>query len=218
MKLLGRFAHVKGKAGGRPRLPVLPAMLLIAACAGPTLRAQTLTGIGPSVQEMPSLRVSAEAEAWNGRPRSLPDSVLPFLITLRNTGSTPLATTRADFFLLDDANRQYAPLAPSEVVTLVGGRGSGMGVSPSVGISGSTGDSTSVEVGLGIVLSGTGTDIRDVIAQALGEGPILPGAEVKGFVYFPYPAAGNTNLRLVLAPQALPGKPRLDFVFRWTGP
>jgi hypothetical protein len=196
---------------------MLPLLALIAACAGPTLRPQTRTGTGAIVQEMPSLHVSVEAEAWNGRPRSLPEYVLPFLVILQNTGTAPVAVTRADFFLLDDANRQYLPLAPSEVVTLLGGRASGVGVSPSVGVSGSTAGSTSVGVGLGILLGGYGADTRDVIPQGLPEGPLLPGAEVKGFLYFPHPAPGYKSLRFVLAPQALPGKPRLDFEFRRTG-
>lgn len=163
---------------------------------------------------MPPLRISVEAEAWNGRPRSLPEYVLPFLIILRNSGTAQLIITRADFLLLDDANRQYLPLAPSEVVTLLGGRASGVGVSPSVGVSGSTAGGTSVGVGLGILLGGYGTDTRDVIPRALPEGPILPDAEVKGFVYFPRPVSGYKSLRLVAAPQGLPGKPRLDFEFR----
>lgn len=195
---------------------MLLALSLLAACAGPTLRPETPTGTGPIVQEMPPLRISVEAEAWKGRPRALPDHVLPFLITLKNTGTTPVTITRADFLLLDEANRQYLPLAPSEVVTLVGGRSSGVGVSPSVGVSGSTAGSTSVGVGLGILLGGYGSDTRDIIPQALPEGPLLPGAEEKGFVYFPRPAPGHKSLRVVVAPQGLPAHPRLDFEFRRT--
>ena len=214
MKLLGRFSRVKGKAGGWGWLPMLPALPLLAACAGPMLRPETPTGTGAIVQEMPSLQISVEAEAWHGRPRSLPDHVLPFLIALRNTGTTPVNIARGDFLLLDDANRQSLPLAPSEVVTLLGGRASGVGVSPSVGVSGSTAGSTSVGVGLGIFLGGSGADTRDIIAQALAEGPLLPGAAVKGFVYFPRPVPGYRSLRVVAAPQGLPAHPRLDFEFR----
>ena len=207
MNLLGRLFRVKGKAGGRRALFALPLLFLMAACAGPTLRPETRTGTGAIVQEMPSIRVSVEAEAWNGRPRNLPDYVLPFLIMLTNTGTAPVAVTRADFVLLDDANRQYLPLAPSEVVALLGGRSSGVGVSPSVGVSGPTGGSTSAGVGLGILLGGYGADTRDVIPQALPEGPILPGAEVKGFLYFLRPAPGYKSLRVVVAPRGFPRSP-----------
>ena len=213
MKLLGRLRGVKGKAGGWRWLAGLPTLAFIAACAGPTLRPQTPTGTGVIVQEMSSLRVSVEAEAWNGRPRSLPDYVLPFLIIIKNIGRAQLIITRADFLLLDNANRQYLPLASSEVVMLLGGRSSGVGVSSSVGVFGSTAGGTSVEGGLVILLGGYGTDTLDVIPQALPEGAIPPGAEVKGFVYFSRPVPGYKTLRLVVAPQGLPDHPRLDFEF-----
>lgn len=212
--LPGRLPGVKGKAGGRPRWSLLLWLVLLAACAGPRLRPASPGGTGAIAQEMPPLRISVEAEAWYGRPRSLPDHVLPFRITLGNTGRAPVTITRADFLLLDDANRQYPALAPSEVITLLGGRGPAVGVSPSVGVSGSTAGGTAVGVGLGIVLGSSGTDTRDIIGQALAEGPLLPGAEAKGFVYFPRPAPGYKSLRVVVAPQAIPAHPRLDFEFR----
>jgi hypothetical protein len=196
---------------------MLPGLFLLAACAAPALHPATPGGTGALVQELPPLRISVEAEAWQGRPRSLPDSVLPFLIILRNTGTAPVTITRADFLVLDDANRQYLALAPSEVITLLGGRAAGVGVSPSVGVSGSTAGSTSVGVGLGIVLGGSGIETRDIIGQALAEGPLLPGAEAKGFVYFPRPAPGYKSLRVVVAPQTMPAHPRLDFEFRLGG-
>lgn len=212
-KLLGGLRGVKGKAGGRRYLPRLSTLALVVACAGPTLRPQTPTGTGAIVQEMPPLRLSVQADAWDGRPRSLPNYVLPFLIVLKNTGTGSVNITLADFLLLDDAIRQYLPIAPSEVVALLGGRGSGVGVSPSVGVSGSSAGGTSVGLGLGILLGGTDTDTRDVIPQALPEGAILPGAEVRGFVYFPRPVSRYKTLRLVVAPRELADHPRLDFEF-----
>jgi len=220
--LLAPLRRVKGKWRGRCvlsallSLGLLGALAAVSGCAGPTLRPATSVGTGAIVQEAPGLRISVEAEAWHGRPRSLPERVLPFLVQLKNAGSAPLTIQRTDFLLLDDANRQYGPLAPSEVVTLLGGRASGVGVSPSVGISGSTAGSTVFGVGLGISLGGSGDDTRDVISQALPEGSLLAGAEIKGFVYFPRPAAGYKSLRLVVAPREIPGQPRLDFEFRRT--
>lgn len=222
MNLLGPLRRVKGKGPVAGALSVLlglgllGGLALFGGCAGPTLRPATSVGTGAVVQEAPGLWISVEAEAWHGRPRSLPEHVLPFLVQLKNTGSAQVTIQRADFLLLDDANRQYLPLAPSEVVTLLGGRASGVGVSPSVGVSGSTAGSTVFGVGLGISLGGSGADTRDVIPQALPEGSLLAGAEIKGFVYFPRPAAGYKSLRLVVAPRDLPGQPRLDFEFRRT--
>jgi hypothetical protein len=73
-------------------------------------------------------------------------------------------------------------------------------------------------VGLGITLGGSGADTRDIIPQALAEGPILPAAEVKGFLYFQQPAPGFKNLRLVVVPRDLAGQPRLEFEFRPIAP
>jgi hypothetical protein len=211
--------RVKGKGW-----PVLPALSLLAltlggftACGGPVSTLATPSGTGAILQETPGLRVSVEVNAWQGQPSSLASYVLPFLVTLKNIGNAPVATARTDFSLLDEANRQYLPLAPTEVVTIMAGSGSGTTVYPSVGIGGSTGSwgsSTGFGVGLGAVFGGYGTDTRDIIPQALAEGPIQPGAEVMGFLYFPLPAPGYKSLRLVFAPRDPPGQPRLDFEFR----
>lgn len=214
--VLGLLWRVKGK--GRA-LPLLSALLIlgVAACTGPTLRPATSTGTGAIVQEVAGLQISMEAEAWRGRPKTLPKHVLPFLVLLKNTGGTPVTISRTDFLLLDDANRQYLPLAPTEVVTILGGGSSGVSVSPSVGVSGSTAGSTEFGVGLGIFLGDSRPDTRDIIPQALAEGPVQPGAEIKGFLYFPRPASAFKSLRLVVSPRDIPGQPRLDFEFRPTG-
>ena len=192
----------------------------LSACGGPTLYPATPAGSGAIVQEAPGLRTSVQAGAWQGRPGSLTGYVLPFLVSLRNTGTAQVSIARTDFSLLDDANRQYLPLAPIEVVAIMGGSGSGTVVYPSVGVGGSTGSwgsSTAFGLGLGAVFGGYGTDTRDIIPQALAEGPIQPGAEVMGFLYFPLPAPGYKSLRLVFAPRDPPGQPRLDFEFRPAG-
>lgn len=192
--------------------------MALGACAGPALRPLTPVGTGPVIQEAAGLWVSVEAEAWRGRPRTLPDFVLPFLVLLRNTGTARVSVTREDFLLLDDANRQYFTLAPAEVVTLLGGRVSGVGISPSLEVSGSTAGWTVFGVGLGIFFGGSGSETRDIIPLALAEGSFLPGAELTGFLYFPRPTRGYKSLHLVGILPDLPGEPRLDFEFRRVNP
>jgi hypothetical protein len=190
---------------------------VLAACAArPALEPAAPGVAGAVVQDAGALQVSVTAGAWQGRPRGLPEHVLPFLVVVRNTGSAPLAIARGDFVLLDQSSRQYLPLPPAEVVALLGGSSSGVAVSPSIGIGGSTGGGGTIfGGGLGIALGGGhGGDARDVISRALPEGPVQPAAEVAGFLYFPRPAAGYQTLRLVFAPQAAPGSPRVDFPFR----
>jgi hypothetical protein len=193
------------------------ACLMLAACGGgETLQPAPPAGPGPIVQEVPGLRVAVAAGAWP----ALTERVLPFLVTLRNTGERPVLVSRGDFLVLDNANRQYLPLPPAEVAALMGGGGgSGVAVSPSIGIGGSTGGGGSVfGGGLGIALGGGGggslSEGREIIPRALPEGPVQPGAEIVGFLYFPIPAPGYETLRFVAAPQDVPGKPRADFEFR----
>ena len=190
------------------------AIAAIGACVKPTLIPSTPPGTGLFAKEMAGLRISAEAEAWHSRPRELAKHVLPFLLILSNTGPNAVSITRTDFLLLDDSGRQYLPLPPSEVGTMLGGRAEGARISPAVGVSGSSAGGTVFGVGLGIILGGSGTDTRDILAQALAEGPILPEAEVRGFLYFQRPAPGFKNLRLLVIPRDLAGQPRLEFEFR----
>jgi hypothetical protein len=191
--------------------------LMLAACGagGPNLVPAAPAGPGPIVQELSGLRISVAAGAWQGRPRSLPDRVLPLLVSVHNTGERPVSVSRGDFFLLDDANRQYLPLPPTEVVALLGSAPSGS-FYPSIGIGGSTGGGDTVfGGGLGMALGGgSGGDVRDVIQQALPEGRVQPGVALTGFIYFPVPAPGYETLRFVAAPQEAPGTPRAEFPFR----
>lgn len=220
--LLGPPHGVKGKGRHLLRAFGLLAVMLAgcSASGGPILYPATPAGGGAIVQEAPGLRVVVQAGAWQGRPGSLTGYVLPFLVSLRNTGTAPVIIARTDFSLLDDVNRQYLPLAPVEVVTIMGSSGSGTVLYPSVGVggtSGSWGSSTGYGVGLGAVFGGYGTDTRDIIPQAIAEGPIQPGAEVRGFLYFPLPAPEYKSLRVVFVSWGLPGQPRLDFEFRPAG-
>lgn len=216
--VLGPPHGVKGK--GRHRLFAVGLLALtlagLSGCGGPTLVPAAPTGSGAIVQEVPGFRLVVQAGAWQGRPGSLTGYVVPFLVSLRNTGTAPLTIARTDFSLLDDVNRQYLPLAPIDVVAIMGGSGSSTTVYPSVGVGGSGGSwgsSTAFGLGLGAVFGGYGTDTRDIIPQAMAEGLIQPGAEVMGFLYFPLPAPGYKSLRVVFAPRSLPGQLRMDFEF-----
>jgi hypothetical protein len=217
VNLLGLPWRVKEK--GRAGLIFCLLLLAGSACAGLTKRPETVAGVGAISQELGRLRVSVEAQAWQGRPRKLTNYVLPFLVRIINNSENPVTIARSDFLLMDGTNRQYLPLPPAEVVTLLGGRApSGVAVSPSVGVSGSTAGGTIFGAGLGIALGGYGSDNRDVIPDALADGPIQPGAEARGFLYFPPSASSFKSLRLVVMLRHIPGQPRLDFEFRRTGP
>jgi len=189
----------------------------LAACAQPALVPDVPGAAGPILQEVPGLQVAVEVGAWNARPSSLPDTVLPLLVTLSNTGGRPVAVARQDFALLDQANRQYSSIHPADVAAMFGGGGgSGVAVSPSVGFGGSSGgwgNRSFAGGGLGLTFGSWGSDTRDIIPMALADGPIQPGAEVRGFLYFPRPAPDTQEVRLVAVLRDLPGTPQVEFRF-----
>jgi hypothetical protein len=211
VKLLGGPRRVKGKALGAGLL-LLAAGL--AACAEKGFVPESPHAAGPILQEVPGLIVAIESDAWNGRPSGLADTVLPLLVTLRNTGARTVAVARQDFALLDQANRQYLPIPPGDVVAMYGGGGgSGTAVYPSIGFGGSSRGGSFVGGGLGLSFGSWGSDIRDIVPLALADGPIQAGAEVRGFLYFPRPAPDNQAVRLVAMFRDLPGTPQLEFRF-----
>jgi hypothetical protein len=213
--VLGGLRRVKGKA---LRLGLLLLGVGLSACAQPAFVPDVPGVAGPLLQEAPGLLVAVEAGAWNARPGSLPDTVLPLLVTLRNTGDRPVTVARQDFALLDQANRQYLPIPAVDVAVMYGGGGgSGVAVSPSVGFGGSSGgwgNRSFVGGGLGLTFGSWGSDTRDIIPMALADGPIQPGAEVRGFLYFPRPAPDTQEVRLVAVLRDLPGTPQVEFRFR----
>ncbi len=212
--VLGGLARVKEKAG-RLRLLALAASLGLTACAQPALVPDVPGAAGPIIQEVPGLQVAVEIGAWNARPSSLPDTVLPLLVTLSNTGNRPLTVARQDFALLDPVNRQYASIHPADVAAMFGGGGgSGVGITPSVGVAGSSGGHSVFGGGLGVTFGSWGTDTRDIIPLALAEGPVHPGATVRGFLYYPRPAPDCPGVRLVAIFRDLPGTPQMEFRFR----
>jgi hypothetical protein len=210
--VLGRLRRVKGK--GR-LLGLLLVCTSIGACAGPALGPDAPGMAGPILQEVPGLLVAVEVGAWKAPPGGLPDTVLPLQVTLRNTGTRPVMAARQDFALLDQSNRQYLPIPPADVAAMYGGgSGSGVGISPSVGFGGSSGGRSFFGGGLGVAFGSWGSDTRDIIPLGLADGPIQPGAEIRGFLYFPRPAPEAQDLRLVAVLRDLAGTPSLEFRFR----
>lgn len=214
--VLGGLRRVKGKARGPAVLLVLVAAL--AACAPPAFVPDSPQAAGPLIHEVPGFVVAVETGAWTARPSSLPDTVLPLLVTLRNAGDRPVVVARQDFILLDQANRQFSSIHPADVAAMFGGGGgSGYSVYPSVGFGGSSGgwgNRSVVGGGLGVTFGSWGSDTRDIIPLALADGPIQPGAEVRGFLYFPRPAPETHEVRLVAVLRDVSGSPQLEFPFR----
>lgn len=155
------------------------------------------------------------ADAWTGHSRLLPNSILPFQVRLWNGGRTAVAVTREDFFLLDQSNQQYLPLAPPDVVAMLRGSSPGVRVYPSIRGYISSGGSD-FDVGLEVLFGGSGTESRDIFSQAFPEGPVQPAAEVVGFLFFPLLPPETASIRLLYAPRDRPDRLPLQFEFRRT--
>jgi len=210
--VLGALRCVKWKARALS-LPIVAAGL--AACAQPGFVPDTPGAKGPLVQEVPGLVVTVEADAWRARPSGLAEAVFPLLVTVRNTGMSPVTVARQDFALLDQANRQYPPIPAADVAAMYGGGGgSGVAVSPAFGFGGSTGGRSWMGGGIGMTFGSWGSDVRDIIPLAFADGPIQPGAEVRGFLYFPRLAPDSQGVRLVAMMRDRPAAPQLEFRFR----
>ncbi len=204
---------VKPKAGRSLLLLAFLAGLAVAGCTYTSLRPLAAVPGSPVRQQLSGLEVSASADTWTGRPRSLPDFVLPFRVQLRNGGGTAVAVTRGDFFLLDESNRQYLPLAPSDVVAILRGTSPGARIYPSISGSISSGGWSDFGVGLGILFGGSGVESRDIFSQALPEGPVQPFAEATGYLFFPMLPAEMVSISLLYAPRDRPDHLRLQFEF-----
>ena len=168
----------------------------------------------PVVREAQGLRIAVETGAWSARPRSLPEPVLPLLVVLTNTGGRGVSIAREDFALLDQAHRQSSPIPPAEVVAILGGARTRIDVSPSGGAGGSTAGGTVLEAGAGAPFALPDEEVRSLIALSLPEGPIQPGAEARGCLYFPRPPSDAAELRLVAFPRDLPAGSRLECPLR----
>ena len=190
--VLGRSACVKRKAGAA----LLLLFCLLAACTHSAFVPDAPEPAHAVRQTLPGVTVEIAANAWNGKPSSLPETVLPVFVHLRNAGEQAFALSRQDFAMIDQNSRQYLPIPPAEVMAMLGGGNSGVGIHPSVGVGGSSAGGSFIGGGLGFSFD-SGTWARDIVPLALAEGPIQSGAEARGFLYFPRPAPDVSRIRVV---------------------
>lgn len=106
---------------------VSPACLLaasLAACSTPHLVPLAPGGQVPpegAVVRAAGLALTALPAAWPGYPQDLPRSVTPLPLIVANEGEAPAPVRFEDFLLLDGGMREYRPLSPLEVVTILTG-------------------------------------------------------------------------------------------------
>lgn len=185
------------------RLPALVPLLLLAGCAThlvPAPYAQRLPGPGhAAMAEQAGVRVIVAAGAWSGRPLSLPSLVTPVLVTVENAGTVPLRIRRENIALVALDGRQFAARGPYDITGVaVDPAPTGLAYPrPSIGIG--LGVSRGWGFGLGFPFYGDPflyddyyypMQVRiplptgDMVAMALPEGVLEPGARSQGYVYF----------------------------------
>ncbi|HET7341349.1 MAG TPA: hypothetical protein VFL90_07795 [Methylomirabilota bacterium] len=171
------------------RALTLAVLLLVAGCAGPARSTPTAAATAGGVE------VAATTDAWRGWPPSLPTLVTPIHVRVVNRGDVPVRLESRLFALVLPDGRRLAAAPPSEV------RGVVAGPAPTVrqdeGLALGPGRDRS---GPGWALNDRTADARvdatqepdatwelpsaDMVAAALPEGVLAPGATASGFLYF----------------------------------
>jgi len=213
---------------------LLIAMLALTACAGPRLETAggpsetsvTLTDAGIQLTILPG--------AWDGYPRDLGQYYTPIELRIRNDRNDEIQVRFTDFLAVDDARNQYRVVSPSEVVrALFGAHGPLEGPYGRVARCMRARPSLLARPGPWWpypnwpyrhwhpfygpyypdpfysdspywLARPTGYDI---LTLALREGRVLPGARVRGFLYFQQATRQGSFLTLTWTPVSAEGKP-----------
>ncbi len=164
-------------------LLALAAVLLFFSCAqkklvplgnGVKVDLKTYT----SVYEDGSVKIKVRANAWEGYPPDLPDYILPLYLEIHNISMDTVEIDLKDIVLVDDRGNQLNALEPKDVAEAVRG---GYGIGVAIGFTyGSPHWEHSLLLG-GPTYYGYADE---VINRAFIPGRVLPGAKLKGFVYF----------------------------------
>lgn len=142
------------------------------------------------------VELAVRPSAWRGAPWDLTSYVTPFHVHLRNDTREPLAYGYAGFRLFDETRYQYPALPPDEVARVLRWvEAEPIGPAAVVEVSGRPAPRRRV---VDPWLGGWGwwgpwgwpwpyvpPGLANVYLSALPEGPLDPGAQTGGFVYFP---------------------------------
>jgi len=169
------------------------AALLLTACAGPASPPATATAAG--------VEVVAVTNAWRGWPGNLATVVTPVRVRVVNRGEVPLRLSPTSFALALPDGRRLAAAPPTDVRTTVAGpppptrQDEGLSLGPGRDRSGAGWalNERAEDQRLDVTQQPAGTwplPSADMLAQALPEGVLAPGATASGFVYFERAPAG----------------------------
>jgi hypothetical protein len=139
--------------------------------------------------------VSVQTHEWQFNPSELEQFFTPFLFLIRNETEKKVPVSLKSIYLIDPAGNQLQPLTPFEVERTLADRGYVVTPSAHLGI-GMGGHRSFFGLGFDIPLNSPRPMGSDITSLSLPEGEILPGATVRGFVYFKRTAPAGDSLKL----------------------
>lgn len=127
-------------------------------------------------------RVSIQTQEWRFNPTDLEQYYTAFLFLIRNESDKSIELSLKNIAMVDVRGNQSMPVAPREIEKEYYDRGIGP---PGSGYFSFGSGGRSSMFGLGVqVPIGSSPPILDVSILSLHEGGIVPGAQIRGFVYF----------------------------------
>jgi hypothetical protein len=206
---------------------------LLAGCAAPRLEFLGAPAQVDLTLADAGLQLTLAPNTWTGYPTDLSRYYTPLQIGIQNDRSDEIQVRYEDFVAVDEIQTQYRAVAPTEVVRALFGRGAGLGAageapllalhgpwrpyyrwpySPwySHGWYGPYGPygpfswPSPYYYEYSAWPQGTGYDI---LARAVREGRILPGARIEGFLYLQLATQRASTLSLSWTPKDPGGQP-----------
>jgi hypothetical protein len=209
MRLAGR--RVGGGAWGSCGL----VLLLLAGCTTTRIVPVPEPGVAIDAAQTTAsvaadnVELAVRASAWRGNPWDLDHYVAPFLVSLTNGTPSLLQYDYGSFRAFDDQRFQYTALPPAEVERIFRARAAvperlaATGAPPILRRRPAVADpywypwDWSWYGGYGWPwYYSVPPALDDIYLRALPVGPLLPGARLEGFVYFPRLRADARGLRL----------------------
>jgi len=197
--------------------------MLCAGCAGPRLEFADIPGQSEKTLLEAGLQLTLLPNTWNGYPTDLRRYYTPIEVHVQNGRPEEIQIHYEDFLAVDDALIQYRVVAPSEVVRALYS-GAAMpdtrGLGPLLASSGPWWPSPAWPYRPWYPFGPTWPSPYypdyypwpqatgyDILARALREGPVLPGARVEGFLYLQLATQRASALALSWTPKGPAGQP-----------
>lgn len=139
-------------------------------------------------KEKDGIRISVQSMEWSYYPYNLDDFYTPMLLLIRNNTDKNINFKITDLVLVDEKGNQFNAADPSIVERIMAPRGYGQGPYPPPFFYG--GYLPPPGIGYYPFIP------SDITLLSISEGNILPGAQVRGFIYFKRVAAYGKNLKL----------------------